>query len=92
MLKEQATPEYSVDQEVLIPTAFTQVSCLLSQNYDCFNWSVSALQERLHLILLNNKNVMFESPKPLESTIQSKWKLLDSSKIPIVTKAKHIFI
>lgn len=86
------TPEYIVYQEAPVPTAFTQDSCLLSQNYDCFDWSVSALQEKLHLILLNMKNVMFESPKPLESTIQSKWKLLDSSKIPTVIKAKHIFI
>lgn len=85
----RATPEYTVNQEASIPTTFIQDSCLLSQNYGCFNWSVSTLQERWHLILLNNKNVVFESSKPLESTIQSKWKLLDSSKIPIVTKAKH---
>lgn len=92
MLTGQTAPESTADQEAPIPTTFIEDSCLLSQNYGCFNWSVSTLQEIWHLTLWNNKIVMFESSKPLESTIQSKWKLLDSSKIPIETKAKHIFI
>lgn len=45
MLTEQATPEYTVNQEASVPTAFIQDSCLLSQNYGCFN-EVSQLYRR----------------------------------------------